>query len=118
MTDSKTDVITQTDFAHFKKEVKDNFKDLENAMFLKLSGVIIASVTVAFFALVWLFDYRFDFTNEQNQAKISELRSAVFTPSNEAIIREIRELKVQVSALQNQNRTDVVRKKFKKKQLK
>ena len=84
----------------FEKSIKERFEDLEKAMFLKLSSVIIASVTVAFFALVWLFDFRQDFITEHNQARFEKLENAVYTPSNEAILNEIRDLKMQFSAIQ------------------
>ena len=73
--------VTQSDFETFKKDIESQFKHLTNSMVLKLSGVIVGSVTISFFALAWLFDFRQDFIKEQNQARFERIESNIFIPA-------------------------------------
>ena len=58
----------------------------------------IGGVTLFCLVFAWLWDYKFDFTNEKHQQEIAELKQAVFTTSNEVIIREIREIKAELAS--------------------
>ena len=88
----------KADFQKFKIEIKEELGKMKTTLLIQLSSVIVLCVGIAFIAFAYINDYRLDFTNEENQEKFVELRNAVFTPSNEAIIREIRELKVQLAS--------------------
>ena len=106
--DSKIDKMS-SDFRH-------DLDKVQASLLIKLSSVVIVIVSIAFIAIAWMFDYRLDFINAKNQAHFEKLDAAVFISSDERVLNEIRELKVQMSTLQNQNRTDIVRKRFKRKQ--
>ena len=84
-----------------KKEISSLTEKLENKIDKTLAGIKYWGIGgIVFFCVIfsWLWDYKFDFTNEKHQQEISELRQATFTPSNEAIIREIRELKAELTS--------------------
>ena len=100
LTPSDMVAVMQDALDKFKAELKSDFKRLENTLIIKLSSVCVVCVGIAFFAFAYIFDYRLDFTNDQNQARYTELKGAVFTSSNDAIIREIREIKSQLYSLE------------------
>ena len=100
MTDSKENATTQTDFESFKIEIKKELSDIAERLEKKIDkhlssikywgigGVILFCVIFS-----WLFDYKFDFTNEQNQARFEKIDNAVFISRHDAILEAIQDLK-------------------------
>ena len=82
--DSKIDLISS--------EFQSKLDQIQANLIFKLSSVIIVIVSIAFIAIAWMFDYRLDFTNEQNQAHFEKLDAAVFISQNEAILKAIQNL--------------------------
>lgn len=105
--DSKIDKVS-ADFHSELYKIKTELDKIQTTLFFKLSSVIIGAVSVAFLLVTWLFDYKFDFTNEQHQAHFEKLDTAVFISRYDAMFKAIQDLKDQIS---NENI-----KKYKKKQ--
>ena len=78
---------------NFYENLDQSFKNMEGRLFRKLASVVVGSVTVAFLALTWLFDYRFDFISQE----VSEVRQEVYTPSKDILLKEIREIKEELA---------------------
>ena len=89
----KTDI--KSDFENFKKEISldiktilsDNLEKLEKKIDRQTSGIKYWAIGgAAIFCIVfsWLFDYKFDYTNEQNQARFERIESNLFPFSNMA----------------------------------
>ena len=77
------------------KELEKKIKTVpsESSLLLKLGGYITLLFTAHFALTAWLFDYRLDFTNEENNSRFERLEAAVFSPSYEVLLNEIRSLK-------------------------
>ena len=99
--DKKNKPVTQADFTLFRAEIKEQMQYMTHSLFIKLSSVTVGSVAISFFAFAWIFDYRLDFTNAQNEARFARVEAVAFTPSNEAVLNEIRELKAHYSGFYN-----------------
>ena len=66
-------------------------KHLANIKYWCVGGVILFCVIFS-----WLFDYKFDLTNNQNQAHFEKLDSAVFISKNDAILKAIQDLQTKI----------------------
>ena len=115
MSDSNT--ITQNDFETFKLEIKKELsfiaERLENKIdkhllaikYWGIGGVILFCVIFS-----WLWDGKFDFINEKNQAHFEKLDAAVFTTRHDALLRAINNLQVQMME-KNQAKNNTEKKK-------
>ena len=56
-----------------------------------MGGVILFCIVFS-----WLFDYKFDFTNEQTQSRLEKLDAAVFISRNDSILEAIQSLQKQI----------------------
>ncbi len=93
--DSKIDNLS-SEFHSELEKVHSELEKVQTKLFMRittvLSTVIVFAVSVAFFVMFWIFDYKFEFTNAQYQAHFEKLDSAVFIPQSQAILQEMREL--------------------------
>ena len=74
----------------------------------------IGGMTVFCVVFSWIFDYKFDFTNNQHQAKYERLESVVFISKHDAILNAIQDLKYQISDAKN-TKEQISKKKSKRK---
>ena len=98
----------ESEFKDFKNELNSKFDNLKNevrGLFWKFSSVLVSSLiitlTVLSLGMFYILDYKIDFTNARNETRFEKLEAAVYTPSNEAILNEIRELKAHYSGFYN-----------------
>ena len=122
MGDSNKGAITQADFDKFKTEIQFSFDQFKNEIrqiigssLLKVWFSTGGVVTIFCVVFAWIFDYKFDFTNANTNDRLSRVENAVFISSDEKILNEIRELKGQVSDLQERKRNNIEKKRFKQK---
>lgn len=85
--------------AKIEKISTDIYHELDKVqtkLFFKLASLMITCIGIASVLMMWIFDYKFDFTNERHQSNIEKLESAVFVPQHDIILKAILELKEQI----------------------
>ena len=107
MADSNTSAVTRADFESFKIEIKKELsaiaEKLENKIDKQISSIKywgIGGVTIFCVVFTAIYGFLFYFVNDQIQNRIDKIESAVFIPKDDKILNEIRDLKMQFSAIQ------------------
>ena len=112
--------ITQNDFEKFKLEIQNELrkgtekleakidKHLKDIKYWGIGGVILFCVLFS-----WIYEYKFNFTNDQHQANFDKLNAAVFVSSQEAILKAIQDLQNQIRHSDSQKIKKTVKRKTK-----
>lgn len=58
-------------------------------LMIRLSSIVIACISVAFYLMFWFFDQRFDYTNAQNSDRFSNLENAVYIGKDDILSDQI-----------------------------